>query len=94
MHMEPKQNYTRDPADYNSPLYKSGARQGVLSTTGVWHHNRQHSLRLWPSIDYLVSWHVYVYICQASFTLDIKLCYTVRLKQNVFIQLVPALGYE
>ena len=34
MHMEPRRNYTPDPTAYNSPLYKTGARQGVLSTTG------------------------------------------------------------
>ena len=35
MHMEPLRNYTPDPTAYNSPLYKTGARQGVLSTTGL-----------------------------------------------------------
>lgn len=34
MHMAPQQNFTPDPTDYNSPLYKTGARAGVLSTTG------------------------------------------------------------
>ena len=34
MHMEPKQNFTPDPTDYNAPMYKTGARAGVLSTTG------------------------------------------------------------
>lgn len=34
MHMEPRRNYTPDPTDYKSPLYKTGARAGVLSTTG------------------------------------------------------------
>ena len=32
--MEPKQNFTPDPTDYNVPMYKTGARAGVLSTTG------------------------------------------------------------
>ena len=32
--MEPKQNFTPDPTNYNAPLYKTGARAGVLSTTG------------------------------------------------------------
>ena len=34
MHMEPKRNFTPDPTDYNAPMYKTGARAGVLSTTG------------------------------------------------------------
>ena len=34
MHMEPKQNFTPDSADYNVPIYKTGACTGVLSTTG------------------------------------------------------------
>lgn len=32
--MEPFRNLTPDPKDYKSPLYKTGARAGVLSTTG------------------------------------------------------------
>ncbi|XP_065911794.1 dynein axonemal heavy chain 6-like [Dysidea avara] len=34
MHMEPFRNLTPNPQDYKSPLYKTGARAGVLSTTG------------------------------------------------------------
>lgn len=34
MHMEPCRNHTPSQADYNTPLYKTGARAGVLSTTG------------------------------------------------------------
>lgn len=34
LHMEPRQNYVIDPSQYNSPLYKTAARAGVLSTTG------------------------------------------------------------
>ena len=34
MHMEPKQNFTPDPTDYNTPMYKTGPHAGVLSTTG------------------------------------------------------------
>ena len=34
MHMEPCRNHTPSQADYNAPLYKTGARAGVLSTTG------------------------------------------------------------
>ena len=32
--MEPKKNFTRDSTDYNASMYKTGARAGVLSTTG------------------------------------------------------------
>jgi len=34
MHMEPKMNFTPDKEDYICPLYKTGLRAGVLSTTG------------------------------------------------------------
>jgi len=34
MHMEPFRNLTPNPEDYKSPLYKTGARAGSLSTTG------------------------------------------------------------
>ncbi|XP_077994098.1 dynein axonemal heavy chain 6-like [Glandiceps talaboti] len=34
MHMQPKMNFTPDKSDYISPLYKTGLRAGVLSTTG------------------------------------------------------------
>ena len=34
VHMEPKMDWDGHPADYRSPLYKTGARAGTLSTTG------------------------------------------------------------
>ena len=34
MLMEPRRNFTPDPSYYNCPLYKTGLRAGVLSTTG------------------------------------------------------------
>ncbi|XP_039271711.2 dynein axonemal heavy chain 6-like [Styela clava] len=34
LHMEPKMDFTPPEEDYNCPLYKTGARAGVLSTTG------------------------------------------------------------
>ncbi|KAM5227834.1 dynein axonemal heavy chain 6 [Ctenodactylus gundi] len=34
VHFEPQQNYEPGPALYQSPLYKTGARAGTLSTTG------------------------------------------------------------
>ena len=33
--MEPRRNHVVDPSDYNSPLYKTAARAGMLSTTGM-----------------------------------------------------------
>ncbi|KAM6202366.1 dynein axonemal heavy chain 6 [Rhynchocyon petersi] len=34
LHFEPQQNYEPSPTLYHSPLYKTGARAGTLSTTG------------------------------------------------------------
>lgn len=34
LHFEPQQNYDPSPILYQSPLYKTGARAGTLSTTG------------------------------------------------------------
>ncbi|XP_070535810.1 dynein axonemal heavy chain 6-like isoform X2 [Ptychodera flava] len=34
MHMEPMMNFTKEESAYNCPLYKTGLRAGVLSTTG------------------------------------------------------------
>lgn len=48
VHFEPQQNYEPNPTLYHSPLYKTGARAGTLSTTGedvlrsVW----------WPNANY------------------------------------------
>ena len=34
MHMEPKMDFKASSSDYQSPLYKTSVRAGVLSTTG------------------------------------------------------------
>lgn len=34
VHFEPQRNYEPSPSLYQSPLYKTGARAGTLSTTG------------------------------------------------------------
>ena len=35
VHFVPTQNFVRNKADYECPLYKTSARAGVLSTTGA-----------------------------------------------------------
>ena len=47
MHMEPKQNFTPDPTDYNAPMYKTGAHAGVLATTG---HSTNFVIAVRPSL--------------------------------------------
>jgi dynein heavy chain len=34
LHMEPKQNFVPNPKHYISPMYRTAARAGTLSTTG------------------------------------------------------------
>ena len=34
IHFSPTENYKRDAAEYECPLYKTALRAGVLSTTG------------------------------------------------------------
>lgn len=34
LHMVPRKNFTPDPKQYISPLYRTAARAGTLSTTG------------------------------------------------------------
>lgn len=35
MHFKPVKDYKENETEYSCPLYKTGARQGVLSTTGM-----------------------------------------------------------
>ena len=35
LHMEPKRNFIPNPKNYISPLYRTAARAGTLSTTGT-----------------------------------------------------------
>jgi len=35
LHMEPKRNYVPNPKHYIAPLYRTAARAGTLSTTGI-----------------------------------------------------------
>ena len=35
VHFVPTQNFVRNPADYECPLYKTAVRAGVLTTTGA-----------------------------------------------------------
>lgn len=35
LHMKPQRNFVPDPSHYISPLYRTAARAGTLSTTGA-----------------------------------------------------------